>query len=86
MPGYPPNPYKTGTQKFNIYRMLTDRGEVNGLEFIRAGITEFRTRANEIDKDLQPKGFTIRHRFAPGNRYVNLSIIKIPTSLYDEAV
>ena len=74
---YPKNPAKYGTQVWQVFELICNRGEASMPDFLKIGIPEFRSRINELDKLLRPLGWMVRHRREPGIKYVFFSIIKI---------
>lgn len=59
---FPDLNYNEGTQKDIVYKMLQS-GEKSGRDFLKEFIPEYRSRVNEIDKDLREHGYFIRHRW-----------------------
>lgn len=59
---FPELGYKPDTQRGRVYEMLKT-GPKCGRDFLRLvpGIPEFRSRVNQIDKDLREYGFFIKH-------------------------
>ena len=54
------NPYSYASQKYRVLDMLFT-GDKSGRDFLKACIPEYRSRINEIDKDLREKGYFIKH-------------------------
>lgn len=54
------NPYSYNTQRYRVLDMLFT-GDKSGRDFLRACIPEYRSRINEIDKDLRKQGYFIKH-------------------------
>ena len=54
------NPYSYASQKYRVLDMLFT-GDKSGRDFLKACLPEYRSRINEIDKDLREKGYFIKH-------------------------
>ena len=70
----PRNPFPLNTQRGMVYEIIINRGEAYMPDFLRAGIPEFRSRINEIDKELRKQGWMIKRRRVYGCKYVLYSI------------
>jgi hypothetical protein len=67
------NPYSYGTQRYRVLDMLFS-GDKSGRDFLKACIPEYRSRINEIDKDLRKHGFFIKHYRKDDPRFIYFGI------------